>query len=134
MRDFFGRRSSILGGKSYDMNNDKLATAAGLVFLLSGCFANGQSFEVASIRRNLNGSQNTGIKLLPGGRISVENATLKTLIRNAYGILSFQLAGETRWIDSEYYDIEASTGAGESMSQEQLKPYLHNLLADRFSS
>lgn len=75
--------------------------------MLSCCFANGQSFEVASIHRNPSGSLNTGINILPGGRMRITNATLKTLIRNAYGILSFQLAGETGWIDSEYYDIEA---------------------------
>ncbi|MEP6717342.1 MAG: TIGR03435 family protein [Terriglobia bacterium] len=114
------------------MNPRKPACAAGLILLLSCCFANAQSFEVASIRRNLSGSQNTGIDLLPGGRIHAVNATLKTLIRNAYGILSFQLAGETGWIDSEYYNIEARTGAGESLSQEQLKPFLQSLLADRF--
>src|SRR5260370_599452 len=113
------------------MNIRKLAAAAGFILLLSCCFANGQSFDVTSIRRNLNGSQNTGINLLPGGRISVTNATLKTLIRNAYGILNFQLAGETGWIDSEYYDVEARTGAAESLSQEQLKPLLQSLLADR---
>jgi uncharacterized protein (TIGR03435 family) len=106
--------------------------AAGFILLLSCCFANGQSFDVISIRRNLNGGQNTGINLLAGGRISVTNTTLKTLIRNAYGILSFQLAGETGWIDSEYYDVEAKTGVAESLSQEQLKPLLQSLLADRF--
>lgn len=109
---------------------DKPATAA--ILMLSCCFANGQSFEVASVHRNLNGGENTGINILPGGRISVTNATLKTLIRNACGILSFQLAGEAGWIDSEYYNIEAKTGAGESLSEEQLKPYLQSLLADRF--
>ena len=109
-----------------------VGAAVGLMLLLSACVANGQSFEVASIRRNLSGSQNTGINLLPGGRISVKNATLKTLIRNAYGILSFQLAGETGWTDGEYFDIEAKTGAGEGLSQEQMKPYLQSLLAERF--
>ena len=89
------------------MNNIDKPAAAILVLCW---FAIGQSFEVASIHRNLSQSQNTGINILPGGRISVTNATLKTLIRNAYGILSFQLAGETGWIDSEYYDIEAKTG------------------------
>jgi uncharacterized protein (TIGR03435 family) len=111
------------------MNNIDKPAAAILVLCW---FAIGQSFEVASIHRNLSQSQNTGINILPGGRISVTNATLKTLIRNAYGILSFQLAGETGWIDSEYYDIEAKTGAGEGLAEEQLKPYLQSLLADRF--
>jgi uncharacterized protein (TIGR03435 family) len=112
------------------MNIDKPAAAA--ILVLSCCSANGQSFEVASIHRNLRGSEDTGVNILPGGRISVTAATLKTLIRNAYGIRSFQLAGEAGWTDSEYYDIEAKTGAGESLSEEQLKPYLQSLLADRF--
>src|ERR1051325_8741268 len=43
-----------------------------------------------------------------------------------------QLAGETGWIDGEYYNIEARTGGGASLSEEQLKPYLQSLLADRF--
>ena len=72
------------------------------------------------------------MNILPGGRIRITNSTLKTLIRNAYGIQSFQLAEETGWTDSEYYDIEARTGAGESLSEEQLQPYLQSLLADRF--
>jgi uncharacterized protein (TIGR03435 family) len=112
------------------MSIDKPAAAA--IIMLCCCSANGQSFEVASIHRNLRGSEDRGINILPGGRISVTSATLKMLIRNAYGIQSFQLAGETGWTDSEYYDIEAKTGAGESLSEEQLKPYLQSLLADRF--
>jgi uncharacterized protein (TIGR03435 family) len=35
-------------------------------------------------------------------------------------------------MDSEYYNIEARTGAGQELSQEQLKPYLQSLLAERF--
>ncbi len=91
-----------------------------------------QSFEVASIRRNLSGSQNTQINVSDGGRVTITNASLKTLIRNAYGILSFQLAGEPGWIDTEMYDIEARTGSSEKISQEQLKLLLQSLLADRF--
>jgi len=114
------------------MKIHKPAIAAVLMLIPSCWFASGQSFEVASIRRNPGGTQNTGINLLPGGRISMTNTTLKTLIRNAYGILSFQLGGEVGWPDGEFYDIEARTGAGESLSQESLKPYLQSLLADRF--
>ena len=92
----------------------------------------GQSFEVASIRRNLSDGEDRGINLLPGGRISVTHTTLKTMIRNAYGIFSFQLAGEAGWMDSDYYDIEAKTGRGEDIPPDQLKLYLQTLLADRF--
>ncbi len=91
-----------------------------------------RSFDVASIRRDLSGSQNTQINVSDGGRVTFTNASLKTLIRNAYGILSFQLAGEPDWIDTEMYDIDARTGTPEKISQEQLKVLLQNLLADRF--
>lgn len=60
------------------------------------------------------------------------NASPKTMIRNAYGILSFQLAGEPRWLDTDMYDIVATTGGSEKISPEQLKLLLQNLLADRF--
>ena len=60
------------------------------------------------------------------------NASPKTMIRNAYDILSFQLAGEPRWLDTDMYDIVATTGGIEKISPEQLKLLLQNLLADRF--
>ncbi len=108
-----------------------LAAIAG--FALS-CGAQTQSppaFEVASIRRNLSGGVNTKINI-SGGRLTVTNGSLKTLIRNAYDILSFQLAGEPRWLDTEMYDIEATTGSSEEIAPGQLKLLLQNLLADRF--
>ena len=60
------------------------------------------------------------------------NASPKTMIRNAYGILSFQLAGEPRWLDTDMYDIVATTGISEKISPDQLKLLLQNMLADRF--
>jgi uncharacterized protein (TIGR03435 family) len=90
------------------------------------------SFEVASIRRDLSGSQNTQINVSEGGRVTFTNASLKTLIRNAYGILSFQLAGEPGWIDTEMYDIDARTGSPGKISQERFRALLQSLLADRF--
>ena len=111
------------------MNIGKLAAVT--ILVLSCRFANGQSFGVVSIHPNLRAWQDTSVTILPGGRISA-TTTLKTLIRYAYKIQSFQLAGETGWTDSEYYDIEAKTGEGETLSEEQLKPCLQSLLADRF--
>jgi len=107
-------------------------SAAAVILVLSCCFANAQSFEVASIHRNLRASQDSSVDILPGGKIRATSTTLKTLIRYAYKIQSFQLAGETGWTDGEYYEIEAKTGTGETLSEEQLKPCLQNLLADRF--
>jgi uncharacterized protein (TIGR03435 family) len=89
-------------------------------------------FEVASIHRNTNGSLNTNINVSDGGRLSIVNGSLKTLIRNAYGILSFQLANEPNWIDTEMYDIEAKTATSGKISPDEFKSLLQSLLADRF--
>lgn len=105
---------------------------AGIAALSSG--ARGQSpaaFEAVSIRRNLNGGLNTQINT-SGDRFTVTNGSLKTLIRNAYDILSFQLSGGPGWLDTDMYDIVATTGGGERILPDQLKLLLQNLLADRF--
>jgi uncharacterized protein (TIGR03435 family) len=91
------------------------------------------SFEVASIHRNRGGSLNTQIDTSGGGRLTITNASLKTLIRNAYRVLSFQLANEPAWLDTEMYDIQATTHSAEKISPEQLKLLLQNLLAERFA-
>ena len=90
------------------------------------------SFEVASIRQNRSGGANTNIRQLDGGRFEVVNATLKTLIRNAYDILGFQLVGGPSWLDTEHYDIEAKTQAPGELTKENLPKLLQSLLADRF--
>jgi len=111
-----------------------MAAATGMVCLWLWPVAQAQSppgFEAASIRRNPDGGLNTHINV-SGGRLTVVNASTKTLIRNAYGILSFQLAGEPRWLDTEMYDIAATTGSTEDIAPDQLKQLLQNLLADRF--
>jgi uncharacterized protein (TIGR03435 family) len=108
---------------------------AGFVAAILAVAASGQvvhSFEVASIRPNRSGSTNTNITLKEGGRFEVVNATLKTLIRNAYGILAFQLKGGPAWMDTEYYDIEAKTERPDELSNETLPLLLQDLLADRF--
>src|ERR1700735_2084512 len=91
------------------------------------------SFEAASIHRDHSGSQNTQIDTSGGGRLTITNASLKTLIRNAYGVLSFQLANEPAWLDTEMYDIQATTGTAEQISPESLKLLLQSLLAERFA-
>src|SRR5580704_4834218 len=91
------------------------------------------SFEAASIHRNRGGSLNTQIDTSGAGRLTITNASLKTLIRNAYDVLSFQLADEPAWLDTEMYDIQATTSTAEQISPEQLKPLLQSLLAERFA-
>ena len=115
-------------------NFTRLAAITGMAALALSHGARAQSppvFEVASIRRNLNGGGNTQINL-SGGRFTVTNGSLKTLIRNAYDILGFQLSAEPRWLDTDMYDIVATTGSSQKILPDQLKPLLQELLADRF--
>jgi len=88
---------------------------------------------VASIRHNLSGDErDSGINILPGGRISGTNLTLRTLIWQAYNTDDFRLTGGPGWLDKDRYDIAAKTANGENIGLEQLQPLLQHLLADRF--
>jgi uncharacterized protein (TIGR03435 family) len=107
-----------------------IIATAGLALSQAARAQSPPAFEVASIRRNLGVGVNTGIAV-SGGRLTATNASVKTLIRNAYGILSFQLTAGPNWLDSEMYDIVAATG-GEKISPDRLKLLLQSLLADRF--
>ena len=90
-----------------------------------------QAFEAVSIHRNLSGSVNTRIDITRG-RVTITCATLKTLMRNAYDVQSFQFAGGPSWFDSDFYDIAATTGDGADISHDQYRALLKTLLADRF--
>lgn len=103
-----------------------------VVLLAASSVLSAQTFEVASIRRNMSGSMNTQINRMEGGRLSITNASLKTLIRNAYGLQAFQLGGGPGWLDTDMYDIEAKTGRPEKISEEELPALLRSLLEDRF--
>jgi uncharacterized protein (TIGR03435 family) len=96
-------------------------------------------FEVASVRlmqdRDKLPMAQQMYRMSPPGaaQFSVRNATLTDLIAFAYGIDSeFRLAGKPAWIDSTYYEIAAEPGDGATLSYEQLKPYVQQLLQDRF--
>jgi uncharacterized protein (TIGR03435 family) len=90
------------------------------------------TFEAASIRRNVSGEINTQIKLA-GNRLTITNASVKTLIRNAWDLLGFQLAGGPPWLDSDMYDISATTGRSEELTTDQFREMLKTLLAERFA-
>jgi uncharacterized protein (TIGR03435 family) len=88
------------------------------------------SFEAASIKRNVSGSDNAFVRAQPGGRLSVGNNSLWNIIRNAYRLQGFQIVGGPDWITTERWDIVAK-GEGDP-APPQLLVMLQNLLADRF--
>jgi uncharacterized protein (TIGR03435 family) len=123
---------------------------AGLnLIVIAVCSAQGQSntaFEAASIRPSDPTATGQRISGTPGGLFRATNATLKSLIENAYDVRGFLIFGGPAWLDTQGYDIEArgealpvSTDILAKMTDEQRKPYmelfnrrLRTLLMERF--
>jgi len=95
------------------------------------CAAQSQpSFEVASIRRNVHGGD--ARVDITRGRVTMNNATLRTLIRNGYDIQNFQFAEGPGWLDSDSYDISATISDGAEVTEAQYRALVRAMLADRF--
>jgi uncharacterized protein (TIGR03435 family) len=115
----------------------RLLGAIGIVAAV-GAIASGRAaqvpsspaFEVASIKPNNSGGRGTTMGTRPG-RYTATNATLRTLIVNAYGLQSFQLSGGPGWIGSDHFDIVAKIPDGGDVTT-QLPLMLRALLAERF--
>jgi uncharacterized protein (TIGR03435 family) len=96
--------------------------------------ASGQSareFEVASVKLNHSGDLSSG-EHTGRGRLTVTNDTLKQLIRFAFDVWDFQIEGGPRWLDADRFDIVATTGSSDVITNQQLRRLLQALLADRF--
>src|SRR4051812_9668954 len=65
------------------------------------------TFDVATIKQNKSGGQLGGIQRQPGGRVTITNMTLRTLVTYAYQITGYQLVGGPGWTDSDRFDILA---------------------------
>jgi uncharacterized protein (TIGR03435 family) len=105
-----------------------LVGAVGLAFPQAGTVR--PQFEVASVKLNTEGGPGMTIRPSAGGRLDVENITVRQLIRIAYGIMESQISGGPGWIDSDHFDISAK--AENSVAFEDMRPMLQSLLADRF--
>src|SRR5690349_9497553 len=70
------------------------------------------SFEVASVKPNKSGDMRSPSMILPGGRFTATNNTVRELLLYAYGISAspYLLEGGPGWIDSATYDIDAKAG------------------------
>ncbi len=88
------------------------------------------AFEVASIGRNLSGSDISSNRLQPGGRLTMINRSLENIIREVYGFQTFQVAGASEWMRNERWDIVAKADGDPSF--DQILGMMKALLADRF--
>jgi len=97
------------------------------------------TFEVASVKPSAPDVPGMFVRPLPGGGLQVTGASLKNLIAIAYDVREFQISGESKWVGTERYDIDARTttsGAGGPTSpasdRRKILEGLKSLLADRF--
>ncbi len=86
------------------------------------------AFEVASIRINRSGDRSRSLQPMPGGRFEATNASLRQLIRFAYGVVNLnEIEGGPDWIDRMTFDIIAK---GDPEASAELM--VRSLLAERF--
>jgi uncharacterized protein (TIGR03435 family) len=96
------------------------------------------TFEVATIKQNKSGDTLSGVQRQPGGRLTITNQSVRTMITFAYRITGYQVVGGPGWTDSDRFDVLAKIeGRPEVIVPGSLEPdssqlALRKLLADRF--
>jgi uncharacterized protein (TIGR03435 family) len=86
-------------------------------------------FDVVSIKPGDPSSPESSVYPAPHG-LRMKNATLKGMVRMAYGLNEYQLAGGPKWLDSALFNIDAKSPAGATVRQ--IPEMLQALLAERF--
>lgn len=91
-----------------------------------------KTFDVTSVRVNKSGSNALGgyIGVRASGRVSMQNVTLRDLVRVAYSVRDEQISGGSSWVSLERFDVQAQ--AGGPVSHEQGLLMLQALLQERF--
>jgi uncharacterized protein (TIGR03435 family) len=100
----------------------------------SGPSAGELRFEVGSVKPNTPKAGDpvkVMQRLLPGGAFQGFNVTLGSVIRLAYGLQDFQVAGAPEWVNRDRFDIEARGPQGAVESEVPRR--LQSLLAERFA-
>ncbi len=96
--------------------------------------AGNPTFDVASVKPNHSNDEEPSRVVLPGGRYTATNVTLRTLVKSAYGLHDNQLVGGPNWIDRERFDVIAKAEGYTipSAFRDQARLMLRPLLAERF--
>jgi uncharacterized protein (TIGR03435 family) len=98
------------------------------------------SFDVVSVKPNTSGDRRTlGIRILPGGNVTVTNTTLWDVILSAYWIPDYLVSGAPDWIKTERFDIEAKVppniipkGLSDRARNDYVRRMMQTMLAERF--
>jgi uncharacterized protein (TIGR03435 family) len=88
-----------------------------------------QMFDVASVKRHPSGDEARMRFEMPRGRLTVINAPLRFVIRQAYRAPEARIVGGPAWIDEERFDIQA---AAPDATADAIRLMLRTLLTERF--
>jgi len=90
-----------------------------------------QSFDVVSVRPNTT-SAGRSSERTNSGHVMAENITPSSMIQQAFGIRASQIEGAPGWIETDGFDLNATTGTTKDLSDIELQPYWQSLLSTRF--
>jgi bla regulator protein blaR1 len=109
----------------------------GVLSVVSAQAPTSPTFEVASIKQNRSGERSNFIRRLPGGRVTVSNMPVRTLLIYAYQLAPFQLVGGPGWLDDDRFDMVAKLEGNPEFGvpggePDPIRLAMRALLADRF--
>ena len=96
--------------------------------LFAAAAAAQSSFEVASIKPNLSGSDDDSVNTTAGS-LTMRNVSLRMILEDAYDLKRYTLNAPA-WVDNQRFDITAKVGG--TVKHEELRLMLQSLLAERF--
>jgi len=93
------------------------------------------AFDVVSVKPNVSGDERSASYVQPGGRYTASNATVRMLIKTAYGVHDDQIVGGPDWIDTARFDVTAKAADATptaSAFRDMARLMLRRALEDRF--
>jgi uncharacterized protein (TIGR03435 family) len=89
------------------------------------------AFQAVSVKQNVSGSVFARVDVRSPGRFTAVNVPAAVLIRLAYGLEEFEVVGGPRWLESDRYDLVASTNGDATLDQK--RAMVRQVLEERFS-
>src|SRR5438105_60629 len=110
----------------------KLVFFAAFICIAIPAWPQESSFEVAAIKPTAPDFRGRFMTMQGGHQVVVRNYTLQYMVAAAYSLPLRAVSGGPSWIDSDPYDILATTPGERRPSLDEQLAMLRNLLSDRF--
>jgi uncharacterized protein (TIGR03435 family) len=126
---------AIVVGTLWAIDHDIARDRAVVVFAPGLTAQSTGRFDVISVKPNPTGRAGpTQTRVLPGGRYIATNMPIRLLIGQTYQVQSYRLIGGPAWIETDAFDIVATSehDLSPANGQRPLNDALKTLLAERF--